>query len=360
MINTLYASANFGGTVGTLTSAGDGDAVVARIDPTTGGTVWAKQFGDTNLQTGAGVAVDKSGHVGFIGSYQGNITINASAFSNSQEWLDGYVGAVQAADGTGLWGISVALMDATTQISTLPTLAAIAANPNYDDFVVCGSASIAATDLNPPSPQPALAAGGSDDYDIVVAKIKGSDGSVVWARQIGGSGNQVCTAAAINDSGDVLIAGTYSGQLDFGSGAFNPAPAANVQLPWVAKLGGADGSTKAAINGKPGATGAMLTGITAIDTDSSGNVAISGYFRRALTLGTTTLTSASAATYDALAVKFSPSLDLVWAKNWGDTDTQSAMAIAFDSSGNITLVGRFNSTINIGPGGGNIDGSIRS
>lgn len=349
--NTLYDSVILGGAAGTMTTVGDGDALLMRMGPTTGSAAWAKQFGDGALQTGTGVAVDKSGHVGFIGGYQGSMTIGTSAISNSQAWPDGYIGAVQATDGAGLWAKSVALMDATTQISTQPSLAAIAANPNVDHFVVCGSASVAATDLNPPSPLPALAAGGTDDYDIVVAKIKGSDGSVVWARQIGGAGNQMCMAAAVDDNGNVLIAGNYSGQLDFGSGAFSPVAATNVTLPWVAKLAGADGSTLAVTHGQPGTTGGMASFVSALDTDSAGNVAIAGFFRKAITFGTLTVTSASTSSYDALAVKFSSSLEPIWAKNWGDSDTQSAMGIAFDSGGNLSVVGRFNKTINIGSGG---------
>jgi hypothetical protein len=41
--------------------------------------------------------------------------------------------------------------------------------------------------------------------------------------------------------------------------------------------------------------------------------------------------------------------------NWGNPsnpDTQNGKGIAFDSSGNLTVVGAFNTTIKIGPGGG--------
>jgi hypothetical protein len=327
------------GTVGTLTTTGDTDAVIVRLDPATGNPVWGKQFGDAAAQTALGVAVDKSGRVGFVGSYQGGMTVGASSISNLGAWPYGYVGALQATDGTGLWAISANL---NADLGSSAYLSNIAANPNFDDFVVCGSANIAALEL---VASPTYGGG----YDIVVAKVKGSDGTIVWSRQIGGTGNQTCTAATIDDSGNILIAGNYNGVLDFGSGAFNPSPAANIYLPWVAKLSGSDGSTLAATNALPAPTNSTRGKVYSLDTDSAGNVAIAGYFTNAITFGTTTLTSAGAE--DAFAAKFSPALTLTWAKNWGDAKSQHAYSAAFDSSGNLTLVGDFLSTINIGSSG---------
>jgi hypothetical protein len=337
IVNTLFTSVDLGTTVGTLTSAGDSDALVIRLDPATGNPVWAKQFGDAQAQTATGVAVDKSGHVGFVGNYQGSMGVATSNLSNLGTWPYAYVGALQATDGSSLWAISANL--AVDQASG-PALAAIAANPGFDDFVVCGKTNIAATDLVPG----AVSSGG---YDIVVAKIKGIDGSILWSRQIGGTGNQGCTAAAIDDSGNVVIGGDYNGQLDFGSGAFSPAPAANSTIPWVAKLSGTDGSTIAAIS--PTVTGRTIGYVIGIDTDSAGNIAVAGSFTNALTFGTTSLTSAGLA--DAYVAKFGSSLTPIWAKNWGDAKTQIAESVAFDSSGNLTVVGQFLSSINIGPAG---------
>jgi hypothetical protein len=341
---------NLGGTAATVTNAGNSDAVVVRFDPTSGSPVWAKGFGDAAAQTATGVAVDKSGHVGFIGNYLGAVTIGASNLSNLGQWSYGYVGGLQAVDGSGLWAISAIL---SADNGSSGAFMAIAANPNWDDFVVCGKANIAATDLNVIGKTP-LASGGG--YDIVVAKIKGSDGSILWSRQLGATGDQSCTAAAIDDSGDVLIAGGYYGTLDFGSGALSPAATAGNSIPWVAKLSGGNGATMAAINATPGATGRTGAVVYSIDTDSSGNVVIAGTFKNALTFGSTT-TLTSAGLYDAFVAKVGSTLTgsaltPSWAMRWGDASySQYAEAAAFDSSGNVTVVGQFIGTIDIGPGG---------
>jgi hypothetical protein len=357
VVDTFFNSLSLGGTAGTITSSGDSDALVLRLDPSTGSAVWAVHFGDTQSQAASSVAVDKSGHVGFVGQYQGGMTIGTSNISNLGAWPYGYVGAVQAADGASLWAKSVAL---SADLGSAPALAGIAANPHFDDFAVCGYASILATDIVTDSQ--AQAGGG---YDIVVAKVKGSDGSVLWGRQFGGTGNQKCTAVAIDDSGNVVISGSYFGQLDFGSGAFSPAGAANVLLPWVAKLSGTDGSVIAAMNAPP-ASGVAAAGTTAtiwaVDTDAAGNVAIAGQFHSAvsnyLTFGTTNLTCAGSA--DAFVVKFDHSLVSVWAKSWGDAGQEAATGVAFDSHGDLSVVGRFNSTINIGPAGGILTATTQS
>jgi hypothetical protein len=52
--------------------------------------------------------------------------------------------------------------------------------------------------------------------------INGSDGTVIWGKQIGGTGDQTCESATIDNNGDVIIAGNYGGTLDFGGGALPP------------------------------------------------------------------------------------------------------------------------------------------
>ena len=346
--NAFSDTLDLGAPVGTITGAGDLDALIVRLNPATGSPVWASHFGDAQQQSAAGVAVDKSGHVGFIGDYQGAITIGSGTkqpSSNLGLWPYAYVGAVQAADGSGLWGISANLK---VDQNSNAILSAIAANPGFDDFVVCGWTNIAATDLV----AGAVSGGGGD---IVVAKIKGSDGTILWSRQIGGTGEQNCTAAAIDDSGNVVIAGNYNGQFDLGTGALSPAPAASISLPWIAKLNGSDGTTLAVTNASPAPTGRTSGYVYSVDTDSAGNVAIAGSFTNAITFGTTTLTSVGLA--DAYVAKFAPSLTLAWAKNWGDAKNQWAYSVAFDSNGGLTVVGNFLNTINIGPAGATLTAS---
>lgn len=322
------------GAAGTIPSKAGANLLVARFDPTTGSFVWAKVFGDDEDQFATGVAVDKSGRVAVVGQFQGNITFGTAALANTGGTLFAFIGALDSS-GTALWGKSVDLGNGQ--------LSAIAAHPNFDDFVVCGYATNSATDLV------TGASTNSDGMnDIVVAKIKGADGSVIWARQLGGAGDQSCNVVAVADDGNVFVAGGYAGTLDLGPGAF-PAPSGvSVILPWVAKLDGASGSTLFATSFGTAATKGMHV-IQSIAADGSGNVVVGGQFNRAITYGSITLTPAGLT--DALAAKLDPNLNVLWAKSWGDTDDQAVSAVAFDSAGDVTIVGTFKSKLDFGLGG---------
>jgi hypothetical protein len=77
---------------------------------------------------------------------------------------------------------------------------------------------------------------------------------------------------------------------------------------------------------------------------------IAGGFTNALTFGSTTVTSAGF--YDAFVAKLGSTLTPSWAMRWGDAShSQYAESAAFDSSGNLTVVGSFIGTIEIGSGG---------
>jgi hypothetical protein len=345
--NATTSSVDFGGSVGTVTSVGDSDAVISKLDAVTGNR-WAKVFGDTSAQTATALAVDKSGHLAFVGDFQGVVKLkDGLEISNPGLFPLAWVGGLQASDGSAAWALSARLsLDETSSGG----LFAIAANPKQDDFVACGKANVAATDLNVTG-KPALAATGDGKYDIIVAKIKGSDGKLVWSRQIVGAGDQACTAAAIDDDGNVFVAGNYTGQLDLGNGAL-PTLAVSSWVPWIARLNKDTGETVASMSPTAGATGRTTGYVYGIDTDSAGNVAIVGKFTNAVTFGATTLTSAGNA--DAYVAKLSVSgstFTPAWAKRYGDTANQQANSVAFDSGGNMTVVGAFLGNINIGPSG---------
>ncbi len=86
----------------------------------------------------------------------------------------------------------------------------------------------------------------------------------------------------------------------------------------------------------------------AITHDPTGNVIIAGAFSGALALGNNTLTSAG--TSDIFVAKFAPDGTPMWAKSFGDGKNQSARAVAADAQGNIVVVGQFVGSVNFGGG----------
>jgi hypothetical protein len=83
-------------------------------------------------------------------------------------------------------------------------------------------------------------------------------------------------------------------------------------------------------------------------TDSAGNVFVAGIFAGDLAVGTTLK---SAGNTDAFVVKLSSTGSPLWAKAFGGTGSDSATALAVDSSGNLLVGGLFRGTVDFGKGG---------
>jgi hypothetical protein len=89
-------------------------------------------------------------------------------------------------------------------------------------------------------------------------------------------------------------------------------------------------------------------------TDASGNIYIAGYFSYTADFdpgaGTTYLQSNGNA--DIYFAKYTSTGTLIWAKSIGGTGGDNAYSMTSDASGNIYLVGNFNSTVDFDPGAG--------
>jgi hypothetical protein len=326
----------------TLTSKGSADMFAAGINPATGDATWLLTAGDSKDQKATQVAVSSNAVAGVIGTFTGTLPIPQS---DPTSWITNptaseinYIAGIDSAAGTGLWSTSV-------DLGTTGGLTAIAGNAGKDYFVVCGVASNSAADLG-------ITTTNGGGKDVVVAAIKASDGTILWSNMYGGAMDQLCSTATMDDNGDVLLAGQYTGTLNFGNGALTPAPTASTaRLLWVAKLSGATGAAIATASF--GTSGQIFP--QSIAADAQGNVLLAGGFSAAFTVGTTTLTPLTDASHsDTFALKLTSGLAPVWARRWGGNGANfisSAYGIAADSKGNPAVVGNFYGTIDIGPNG---------
>jgi hypothetical protein len=349
---TIFSDANIG-SIDVIcpgcASDAPGDAVVAKIDPATGLAAWAKSFGDSpvdsygdpldpDVQSAVDVAVSSTGRVAVIGNFSssiidnstGNLLFFAGSTKNFILGLD--------VNGDLLWSRSVALGGGD--------LSAVAGHPNQDSFVVCGFANgVDATSLG-------AGLTNHGGRDTVVAKIDAATGQTVWAKQFGdaASKDQLCKAAAYDDAGDVLITGQYAGALDFGNDIpALPDPTSTRKGIFVAKLSGADGTALAA-RGFVGSLGSHMGNSVAVD--AHGDVLIAGNLGSTgtVTFGSTQLTSTGGT--DAFVAKLSGNdLSALWARRFGgSTGNDNGRGVAVDSFGDVTSVGEFYGSMDIGNG----------
>jgi|GEM_PF-1006284 len=167
--------------------------------------------------------------------------------------------------------------------------------------------------------------------DAFVAKLDAS-GTVLWAKNFGGSGASVVgLSIAVDGSGNVYLGGYFLN--------------ANLTIPALTKIGEYDsfalkldssGVTSWAKNFGGSGARTYCTGIT---VDGSGYVYLGGYFQVA-NLTTPTLTKTGV--QDVFVFKLDSNGAVTWAKNFGGSGASVyGQGIAVDGSGNVYLGGYF-------------------
>jgi hypothetical protein len=314
-------SLSFGGT--TLTTTGSTDAFIAKLDPN-GAPLWAKSFGSAKAQSATGIALDSGGNVVVVGHFLGSINLGGATLSAPGCcYQDVFVAKFDGA-GNHLWSKQFG----DVNIDYAYAVAVDGSN----NVLVAGQFQAPGVDFGGGT----LANGGG--FDLFVAKLDGS-GNHVWSRSFGDAAEQSATAIAADGSGNVLVAGTLRGSVDFGGGALT-APDDGSAL--VLKLSAAGQHVWSKRLGDDGATG------TAIASDASGNVLVTGDFRGTIDLGNGPVTAG--ANDDVFLAKLAPAGDTTWARTYGDDLAQHALGLAVGASGDVVITGSFGGTVSFGGG----------
>ncbi len=183
--------------------------------------------------------------------------------------------------------------------------------------------------------------------DIYVTKLN-SSGSLVWAKRMGGTGDESGSRIVLDASGNLYVIGDFTGTADFnpGPGTLNLSSAglydvfifkldANGNLSWARSLGGTSND-----NGY------------GVAIDQNGNVYMTGSFAGTVDFdpgaGISNLTAVGAR--DIFISRLDASGNLVWAKNMGGTFDDSGTNLTLDGSGNVYTTGIFSTTVDFDPG----------
>jgi hypothetical protein len=186
---------DFGG--GPLPSVGSYNVFVAKLD-SDGGHLWGRRYGDGAVsgQTASSIAVDSTGNVIVGGWFHGELDFGAGPMQ-VDIGEHGFL-AKLAPSGETLW-VKELQSDGIARVEAL-------AVDGTDAITFAGRFELGVD---------ALGFSNAGDDDAYLARVD-AEGSLLWARQLGGSGNQAVLGVAVDDAGDVAIGGAFTGQIDLG------------------------------------------------------------------------------------------------------------------------------------------------
>ena len=284
-----------GGTSGTLfaTNAGGDDIFIVKYGPG-GNRLWTKQFGTPKDEDPSTVTVDRSDNVYAVGSTEGDLFSSKGGMSHNA-FIVKY-----DASGDQLWA---------KQFGTSDCGADGAAVDGQNNVYVVGdtSGSLFGPNLDTADPT---------SYDVFLAKYD-SNGTLLWAKQFGGPGNDLPGQVAVDGQGNAYVAGGTD-QL-FG-------PATGDDQAFLAKFG-PDGSL---LWGKKFG-GPYKSFATSVCLDGSGSAYVAGY--------NSTDPSASEFSRNGFVAKYDTNGNQVWSKQIITTGGVIPRTICSDRQGNLVLVG---------------------
>ncbi len=236
------------------------------------------------------------------------------------------------------------------------------------------------------------------DEDVFVAKFDAA-GQHLWSKSLGIEPFQGSATVATAPSGDVVLAGTFNGSIDFGTGAFN-APGQGIYLAQLDPNGkprwaqaytvassavanhvavdaaggifftGAFGGFLDLGNGPMGVAGEGSAFLSHVDAEGqpewslaftgvgpvaasvavgpAGDVLVAGHFQQELQVGPVLLAAGEASS--AFVARLDASGNVLYARALPSSGSSTAASVAFDAQGDALVTGGFDGTLDLGQG----------
>jgi len=330
------------GTYEFTTPAGDADIFVQKLDAD-GKFLWAAQMGGTGWEGARGVAVENGVGIYVVGNFNGTVDFNpdsATTYNLTANGGDDIFIVKLSLNGGFLWAKNIGG-------STTDEAYGVAVDANGNAFVTGRFQGTA--DFNPGSGTENLIASGSTD-DIFVCKFDAS-GNFVWAKSMGGTGNDVGLSIVLDAGGNVYTTGYFYSTVDFnpGGGALTlTAPGGGSDI-FICKLNSSGDFVWAKNFGDTG----WDVGYD-IAVDANGTVFATGRFEGTADFntgsGTNNLTAVGVS--DGYLMRLDQNGDHVWAHGFGSTFSEWGQSIDIDAWNNVYFTGFYLSTVDFNPGSG--------
>ena len=305
-----------------LTSNGFLDFFLAKLDHN-GNFLWQKSFGSS---LGSDLAVDvdgdASGNIYVTGMFSKNINLGNGVLLNAGTSYDDVFIAKFDANGTCLWA-KMGIGNATDYGNEINL------TPDNKVFTI-GFANRGITFEN-------TTFSNATNYGMFVSKHN-SNGVLEWFKLFSATGELSGRGISSDANGNALITGTFKGTLTLGTTSLT-ATSADGDV-FVAKLDANGNTIWAKTFGQTGENYAR-----GIDSDSEGNIYISGVYDTQITLGSISLVSNGQK--DIFLAKFDGNGNAIWAKTIGSTGNDEGCELEVNTNGNIFLTGSYTSTITL-------------
>ena len=326
---TFFGTVDFGGGPLSATNFFDGDQFLARFDAD-GNHLWSLKFSPSGFGVGnEKAAVDPAGNI-----YLSGRTYNGTTLDFGGGPLPGDSGYLAKFDADGVFQWSLACGDAT-----ITDLAADGAHLVVTGYTTTGA------DFG------GGVVGTAGGYDIFVASFTAA-GSHAWSAGFGNPSDQGGMSVAIDGSGNVIVAGSQFGTIDFGGGAL----AANGLDLFLASFDATGVHNWSKLFDGVFTPGAGILIDTTVATGPAGAVALVGEIIGTADFGGGPLASNGYA--DAFCAVFAVDGTPTWSISYGSSpQSEHAQGAAFDGSGNLMVAGTFGEATDFGGGTIPLNGS---
>ena len=261
-------------TFGTTTLTNTVESIFLAKYDGAGNVIWAKRTASTNTAYVMSITTDQNKNIYIAGCFFAlNITFGSTTIANPTGNRHIFYTKYDSL-GTVIWAKS---SDANGYAEVNSIIADNAGNVYITGDFSGPSITFGATTLNN---------AGSIGSDILLLKYT-TTGSLVWAKSVGGNKIDIANSIAVDDTGNIYIAGTFtSNTITFGTTLLSITPSGYYNL-FLAKYSGAGNPLWAKKE-----EGKLEVYASSINTDVYGNIFLSGYFTDScITIGTSTLTN---------------------------------------------------------------------